>query len=165
MSEQKKAQIIEQKSSFNEKMGNVKFDEVFDKTTLHKAESIVLKKESEFKNATKEDYENLLKAIEKFNRKENLFKGDYEELTEIILRIKSRAETGGFGLVTLVAKSLFEFCETASQKTPIDGRKVIRLHMASFEQIFSGLFDEKNHEKAEKLVAGLNAIVAANFKG
>lgn len=158
----KKTEIVsvsEQKLGLNEKLKNVKFEEAFDTTTVQKAEQVVKRSEDEFKKAVEEDFSQLKETFERIAADIERSQKMLDELQETAFSIKSRADTGGYGLASDVARSLFEFCE--KYMFMIDSTKFItlKLHVNALDEIFKGKFDMKNKENSDKLLNGLYRLV------
>lgn len=149
----KKVSVEEQGLTFNQKLKNVKLQNFVDSAVVLKAEGLVERSKTDFQRATSKDFKELKENCSKFEQTT-----DYalvENIQAKAFSIKSRAATGGFPLASDVAKSLFEYCEKATQaKTSI-----IKVHVTALDEIFSSKFDVVDVEKSTKLLAGLNKLV------
>ena len=148
----KKIDVNSQELGLNKKLKNVKFDAAFDKTTIQNAEKAVERSADTFLKATLDDFERLKTS---FARLAATSDSEFvDDIQSKAFSVKSRASNGGFPLASDVAKSLFEFCEKVDETK----YAVIKVHVAALEEIFSGKFDSKDKEKADKLLDGLRKL-------
>ena len=144
----------EQELGLNQKLKNVKFENIVDTLAIQKAENLMQRSKGDFLKATLQDFEELKQSC--VTLAETLDYSHIDNIQNKAFSVKSRAATGGYPLASDVAKSLFEFCEKVDEAK----YSIIKIHIAALEEIFSGKFDGKDKEKNAKLLAGLNQLIS-----
>ena len=149
--------IVKPELSINKKLGNVKFEQVFDTLTVANAEKVVVKNETVFKDETLKDFAALGDLMKQVGSA-NLSSEEYKRLSALAFSIKSRAQTGGYPLASEVANSMYKFCDKAADVLSQEGYKAIKLHFDALTQVFENKFPKDDMVKSQKLVAGLEAV-------
>lgn len=162
MSNAKRVSVNEQDLGLNNKLANVKFDNVFDTVTIQNAQKLVERNKNNFLTAVVIDFNELKKEFDGLAIGAEHFA--IEVLQNKAFSIKSRATIAGFPVASDVAKSLFEFCENSIKILDATKYAVVKVHVHALEGIFTGKFDIQNKELCEKLISGLHQLVDKNAK-
>ena len=158
MSKSNKGRILKPELSIHKKLGKVKFDQVYDKAAIARAEKVVADKAPLFNKKTLKDFAALKKLHNKAINESRIDGKTYNKIAEVAFSIKSRAGTGGFPLASEVANSLYKFCEDAAKNPPRDAGTALKLHVDALEEIFENKFAVNDSQKGKKLIKGLEAI-------
>ncbi len=157
MSDPNEVKIVNPELLINKKLGNAKFEQAFDSTTINRTEKTVEQSQEVFKTETTADYNNLKTLFAEL--RENLIsQTHYQKLSELAFSIKSRAATGGAPLASEVANSMYKFCDAAAAALPPNGYKVIKLHMDALMQVFEHNFGVGDAATSHKLIFGLEEV-------
>ena len=150
-----KTKIVKPEQSLNKKLGNIKFDEAFDKTTMSSAEESYAGKQEAFKNETLNDFARMKTVFDNLSDS-TLDERMYQRISELAFSIKSRAATGGIPLASEIANSMYKFSDAARAILPKKGFVVLKLHFDSLTSIFNATtYDEA---QKSKLVKGLEDV-------
>lgn len=143
--------IIKPELSINQKLGQAKFNEVFDQKTLSEAEKAVKESERIFREETLKDFASL-KAMFARLSPQQLKKEDCQKLCELAFSIKSRAATGGLPLASEIATSMYEFCDcdAAGLMDSQECYRIIKEHFAALTQVFENNSDTAGGKKLLK---------------
>lgn len=149
--------IFHGESTIHKKLGNLKFDQIFDSGKISGAERVLKQNEMVFSAATKDDFAELKKVFEEITD-EKIDSETYNKIFALSFSIKSRAATGGLEIASQIANSLYKFCEKATTSLPKDGYTILRLHFSALNDVFSNKFPVHDTHKCNKLVSGLEAV-------
>jgi hypothetical protein len=105
----KKVEIIKDKPKFNKKIGNAKFNQIFDNNIESKIEKVVEEKKDDYKKSIQEAFENLKIIFSRIDKNQVPKKEDVTEIYDLAFQLKGKGTVGGYPLVTEIAKSLYEF--------------------------------------------------------
>lgn len=151
-----KARIVDEKPTLNKKLGNVKFEQIFDGTSLSKAEQAFDRKKGDFIESVKEEINQLKDTFTAIDSEPS--EEDFKIITDLALQIKSKGATAGLPLITSVARSLYEYCDRLGKTASPAQFKIVKIHYNALNQILVKNFDSDNEEKVNKLLAGLKEL-------
>lgn len=149
--------FLDIETSLARKLGRVKFEQIFDSTTIHKAEKTLNQHQSAFSKEVNESFNSLFAEFI-ILQNSNITKTEYLKFAETAFSIKSRAGIGGNDIISQIANSLYQYAEKAANICPANGYLVIKLHIDAMKEVFDNKFPKNNKYAAEKLLNGLASI-------
>ena len=159
-----KARILPPDYSLKEKIGHdIDAEQVFTKEAIEKAQESIEKYKDSFLSWVMEDLRVIEEHFKNASSSHPPAMQEIEKLEFIASRIKAQAGTFGFGLATLVAKSLCSFCNK-HQTMENDQLIVIRKHIDTLLVIFNRNITGDGGAIGNELLDSLSKLTEKYYK-